>query len=345
MEPYSTCQYPLNHHSGLATGNSSPVRPPVILLSLALHGLIIALLATLATTPAGTPITLFKTGGREAVTVMLTESLPAAGSQHDSGRGIMKPALKSPAAVSEAAVPAAAGTGFPASLPLQPGPTPLRVLETVSSSPGRKIETTTTQTPVTRKNPESAPPVPVERVGKEGHIPVIVGEYWNSASEALNEMAAFPSNSTSLRDVPGSGVLGTGTQKGIPGETTGGGGGSATLAEGGEAGTAAGGGNGTAARGNAFIAYMAQIKRLIEERKEYPLAARRLHVTGKCRVQFILGRRGSVKQVTLVESSGSEFLDNAATRAVSDVGRFPPFPAEIRDEERTFSIPISFRLN
>ncbi|WP_224984883.1 energy transducer TonB [Geomonas agri] len=89
--------------------------------------------------------------------------------------------------------------------------------------------------------------------------------------------------------------------------------------------------------------YQALLKRLIEARKEYPLAARKSGREGSCRRRFVLRRDGSLQQVETVTSCGHPFLDAAASRAVSSVGTFPPPPAELSLEE-PFEVTISFVL-
>ena len=91
-------------------------------------------------------------------------------------------------------------------------------------------------------------------------------------------------------------------------------------------------------------AYQAQLKRLIEAHKEYPLAARKAGVEGSCQRRFLLGPDGALKRVETVSSCGHPFLDTAATRAISTVGAFPPPPAEFAGSEEPFSVTITFTL-
>ena len=90
--------------------------------------------------------------------------------------------------------------------------------------------------------------------------------------------------------------------------------------------------------------YAAQLKELIEQHKEYPLAARKARREGRCVLSFTLDRDGALKRVAVVTSSSSRFLDNASLAAVSAVGRFPVFPPELRAEQETFGVTLSFRL-
>lgn len=92
-------------------------------------------------------------------------------------------------------------------------------------------------------------------------------------------------------------------------------------------------------------AYQALLKRLIETHKEYPFAARRSRREGSCQRRFVLSRTGAVKQVEALSSCGHQLLDEAATRAITTVGIFPPLPDEFRGTEETFTIIITFTLD
>lgn len=91
-------------------------------------------------------------------------------------------------------------------------------------------------------------------------------------------------------------------------------------------------------------AYQALLKRVIEAHKEYPLAARRARQEGNCWRRFTISRSGTLRKVESLSSCGYEYLDEAATRAITAVGKFPPLPDEIKGAEATFSVPIKFTL-
>ncbi len=91
-------------------------------------------------------------------------------------------------------------------------------------------------------------------------------------------------------------------------------------------------------------AYQALLKRLIEAHKEYPLAARRSGREGSCQRRFVISRTGLLKRVESLSSCGNAFLDEAATRAISAVGTFPPLPDDFKDAEEAFIITMTFTL-
>jgi protein TonB len=107
-------------------------------------------------------------------------------------------------------------------------------------------------------------------------------------------------------------------------------------------------GNGAAGAGTVSpqrrVAYQDMLKRLVEEHKDYPFAARRSRQQGSCQRRFVLSRNGSIKQVEELSSCGHSLLDEAATRAITTVGSFPPLPEEVKGAEEAFTVTIKFAL-
>ena len=90
--------------------------------------------------------------------------------------------------------------------------------------------------------------------------------------------------------------------------------------------------------------YLSLLKKLIEAHKEYPLAARKSRREGSCLRQIIISRNGTLKQVEVLSSCGCDFLDDAATRAIKAVGKFPPLPDDFRGTEESFTVTMTFTL-
>jgi protein TonB len=64
----------------------------------------------------------------------------------------------------------------------------------------------------------------------------------------------------------------------------------------------------------------------------YPTEARRAGVYGTLRMLVSLKKDGSIKEVVILQSSGSTLLDDAAIRIVRMASPFAPFPEEMRQE-------------
>lgn len=66
-----------------------------------------------------------------------------------------------------------------------------------------------------------------------------------------------------------------------------------------------------------------QIIRKIEAAKRYPRVARKMGIEGKAVVRFKLKPQGQVETVEILESSGSEILDQASLQTVRDAAPLP----------------------
>lgn len=64
----------------------------------------------------------------------------------------------------------------------------------------------------------------------------------------------------------------------------------------------------------------------------YPPEARERSIYGDLRMLVSLRKDGTIKQVSILESSGSPVLDDAAIRIVRMAAPFAPFPDEMREE-------------
>ncbi|PID43739.1 MAG: energy transducer TonB [Proteobacteria bacterium] len=64
----------------------------------------------------------------------------------------------------------------------------------------------------------------------------------------------------------------------------------------------------------------------------YPEEARRREIYGRLRLLVALYANGSVKEITVMHSSGHKILDDAAIRIVRLAAPFSPFPEEVRKE-------------
>ena len=155
------------------------------------------------------------------------------------------------------------------------------------------------------------------------------------APDAANAASARGSN-------PGGEATGTGSAEGSrAGSITGAalqGKGSGATSGTGSSGTA---GNSSHRRG----AYRDRLKSLIEAHKEYPFAARRARQEGSCLRRFVLSRNGAIKRVEELSSCGYGLLNEAATRAITAVGSFPPLPDEFKGAEEAFTVPLTFTLD
>lgn len=82
----------------------------------------------------------------------------------------------------------------------------------------------------------------------------------------------------------------------------------------------------------------------------YPDAARREGISGKLLLDVALNPDGSIRNITVLKSSGHTVIDAAAIRIVKLAGPYPPFPPEISKEAdvlhitRTWEFSTSYNL-
>lgn len=85
---------------------------------------------------------------------------------------------------------------------------------------------------------------------------------------------------------------------------------------------------------------LGQIRAILAERLKYPKNALRLNQQGEVMVSFTLGTDREVSQITITQSSGFEFLDNAAKKLIETSSAEFPKPAKpVR-----ISVPIEYKL-
>lgn len=81
----------------------------------------------------------------------------------------------------------------------------------------------------------------------------------------------------------------------------------------------------------------------LQSHKGYPEMAREKGDQGRVLVRFTVERDGRVLNVELVQSSGSDILDNAAEILLRSA-RLPPFPAAMPQNQISVTLPIHYAL-
>ncbi|MFH0784711.1 MAG: energy transducer TonB [Pseudomonadota bacterium] len=81
------------------------------------------------------------------------------------------------------------------------------------------------------------------------------------------------------------------------------------------------------------------VRNLIVKNLSFPATARRMGLTGKIVIAFFLKEDGQVANITVVESSGHDILDNTVVATIQNISPFPMPPAAAR-----IVLPITFHL-
>jgi protein TonB len=93
-------------------------------------------------------------------------------------------------------------------------------------------------------------------------------------------------------------------------------------------------------------AYRTMVHGRIAALQQYPVSARRLEEEGTVLVRFTILASGKIADVSIVESSGSQSLDEAAIAIFMQGlnGQLPPIPIELNKTKWTLSLPIRYQL-
>lgn len=90
--------------------------------------------------------------------------------------------------------------------------------------------------------------------------------------------------------------------------------------------------------------YLAEIRTLLDSKKEYPIAARRMGHRGRVVVRFVLERDGRVQKAEIVQGSSSEILNRAARGLIEGLRSVKPFPKEVALSEWAVVVPIEYQM-
>lgn len=90
--------------------------------------------------------------------------------------------------------------------------------------------------------------------------------------------------------------------------------------------------------------YLAEVRRILESKKNYPMAARRLGHQGRVIVRFVVGRDGQILEAKITQGSTSDILNRAARSLIENIGGLKPFPTEIRMAEWAVVVPIEYQM-
>jgi len=90
---------------------------------------------------------------------------------------------------------------------------------------------------------------------------------------------------------------------------------------------------------------MPEMMRFISDNIRYPEDAKEAQIEGRVLCTFIISKGGEVTDVKVVESSGTQSLDEEAVRVVSMMPDWKPGRDKGKPVSVIYTIPISFRLN
>ncbi len=98
------------------------------------------------------------------------------------------------------------------------------------------------------------------------------------------------------------------------------------------------------AQAGAEIRYIDRVRALIESKRMYPAAARRIGMEGTAIVQIRVARSGRILGHTFIQSSGHHVLDSAVEKMIKACDPLPEIPPAIGKKTIIMNIPIGFYL-
>ena len=93
-----------------------------------------------------------------------------------------------------------------------------------------------------------------------------------------------------------------------------------------------------------YSSYLKRIKKRIEDIWIYPQAAFELEEEGTAVVKFSIGEGGDITSSRIIESSGSNYLDQGALDVVRSAGPFDPLPHEFNISQLNIVARFQYKL-
>lgn len=90
--------------------------------------------------------------------------------------------------------------------------------------------------------------------------------------------------------------------------------------------------------------YVSELRALLERNKRYPAQALTLGQEGTVKIRFQVLEDGTLTDATIVQTSGSTSLDQAALKLVRGIARFKAIPESITERSLSLIVPIDYRV-
>jgi protein TonB len=94
----------------------------------------------------------------------------------------------------------------------------------------------------------------------------------------------------------------------------------------------------------ARVKYQDAVATLLVRAKRYPERAIKRHMTGEGKIRIAIASDGTVSDVEVLQSTGSDILDEELQAMVDRASPFPPFPEDLKKTSLALVVPIAFRL-
>lgn len=83
----------------------------------------------------------------------------------------------------------------------------------------------------------------------------------------------------------------------------------------------------------------------VAEKQVYPRSAVSRQIEGRAKVRVSVARDGSIANYEFVQETGHTVLDREVDRLMKRIDPLPSPPSDMADDDLTFVIPLTWRLN
>lgn len=90
--------------------------------------------------------------------------------------------------------------------------------------------------------------------------------------------------------------------------------------------------------------YLAKVRRVIEQHKKYPRAAKRMRQQGIAYVKFTINMDGTIRHISLAKKCRHAKLNRAALDILKKIGAFAPIPKELGERYLSLTVPIKYKI-
>lgn len=90
--------------------------------------------------------------------------------------------------------------------------------------------------------------------------------------------------------------------------------------------------------------YFDMLRHKIEQNKKYPKRAKRRHIEGRVKIQFVVTNEGLIKFLKIVKRAKDRDLNKAALNAVRNAAPFPRPPSDLLEDALHMEITLVFEL-
>lgn len=94
-----------------------------------------------------------------------------------------------------------------------------------------------------------------------------------------------------------------------------------------------------------YFRYVKGIGNMIAASLRYPDDAKESEIEGDVRLSLLLQKDGTLKTVSVVNSSGYDILDEEAKNAATRLSPYPHFPQDLKENELWIDVPVIFKLD